>query len=331
MALPILLAILLAAASACGALTSSSPQGNGIASAPQALSLAETAGARRGAAAIRPAGPGACAGAGSPTAWSGCQRAAEATLGERAMRIVRVLADEIGPRPTGSEAERRAAAFLADELTSMGYAVEIVPFTYSTRGGRASSQNVVAWDPMEDPTAPLVVIGAHYDTVPVSPGANDNGSGTATTLEIARELAWRPEPGVAVRYVAFGAEEVGLHGSAAYARSLSPGERARLRVMISIDMMAVGEQPAFGGSDPWLLEAMARAESQGYRPVNLSPALRRLSDHASFLDAGLPAILFHWVEDSHYHTALDVSDNVQVESLELMGAIAIELVRVAAR
>lgn len=309
-ALLILLAVLLAAATACSAVTTSSPQGTSIANAPWVLAPAETAGAR---------------------ASQGETTSEQPTLGERALRIVHVLADEIGPRPTGSEAERHAAAFLADEFASMGYAVEIVPFTYSTRAGSASSQNVVAWESNEDPAAPLVVIGGHYDTVPASPGANDNGSGTATTLEIARELAWRPEPGVAIRYVAFGAEEVGLHGSAAYVRSLSSADRDRFRVMISIDMMAVGEQPTFGGSDPWLLEAMARAESQGYQPRNLSPALRRLSDHASFLDAGLPAILFHWTEDPHYHTPLDVSANVQIEALELMGAIAIELVRVVAR
>ena len=56
-----------------------------------------------------------------------------------------------------------------------------------------------------------------------------------------------------------------------------------------------------------------------------------MSDHASFLDAGLPAIMFHWVDDPYYHTALDISANVQPYSMDLMGAIAIGLVRVAAQ
>ena len=95
-------------------------------------------------------------------------------------------------------------------------------------------------------------------------------------------------------------------------------------------MMAVGDDPAFAGSEPWVGDAMARAASQGYQPMNLSRQLRRLSDHASFLDADLPAIMFHWVDDPFYHTRLDISSNVQARSLDLMGAIAIELVRLAA-
>jgi aminopeptidase YwaD len=212
----------------------------------------------------------------------------------------------------------------------MGDAVDVVPFRFSVRGGSGRSQNVVATDPNESPNLPLVIIGGHYDSVPVGPGANDNASGTATTLEIARQLAVSPEPGVAIRYIAFGAEEIGLLGSRDYVSKLSRADRARLRVAISIDMMAVGAQPAFGGSDPWLSEALARAASQGWRPLEASAMLRRMSDHASFLDVGLPAIMFHWVDDPYYHTALDVSANVQPYSLELMGAIAIGLIRVAA-
>jgi hypothetical protein len=253
-----------------------------------------------------------------------------APLSERAMRIVQALADGIGSRPAGSASERTSATFLADEFTAMGYAVDVVPFSFSVRGGSGRSQNVVATDPNESPNLPLVIIGGHYDSVPVGPGANDNASGTATTLEIARQLAVSPEPGVAIRYIAFGAEEIGLLGSRDYVSKLSRADRARLRVAISIDMMAVGAQPAFGGSDPWLSEALARAASQGWRPLEASAMLRRMSDHASFLDVGLPAIMFHWVDDPYYHTALDVSANVQPYSLELMGAIAIGLIRVAA-
>jgi len=247
------------------------------------------------------------------------------------MEIVRALADGIGSRPAGSAAERTAASFLQEQFEGMGYAVDVVPFSFSTVSGTGRSQNVIAYRPNEDPKLPLVVIGGHYDTVPAGPGANDNGSGTATTVEIARQLATFPEPGVAVRFVAFGAEEIGLLGSKEFVSRLSRADRARLKVAMSIDMMAVGAQPAFGGSDPWVSEALARAASQGWQPEELSTYLRRMSDHASFLDAGLPAIMFHWVDDPYYHTALDISANVQPYSMDLMGAIAIGLVRVAAQ
>ncbi len=259
------------------------------------------------------------------------QAAVSAPLGQRAMEIVRALADGIGSRPAGSAAERTAASFLQEQFEGMGYAVDVVPFGFSIVSGTGRSQNVIAYDPNEDPDLPLVVIGGHYDTVPAGPGANDNGSGTATTVEIARQLATFPEPGVAVRFVAFGAEEIGLLGSKEFVSRLSRADRVRLKVAMSIDMMAVGAQPAFGGSDPWVSEALARAASQGWQPEELSTYLRRMSDHASFLDAGLPAIMFHWVDDPYYHTALDISTNVQPYSMDLMGAIAIGLVRVAAQ
>jgi hypothetical protein len=254
----------------------------------------------------------------------------EPSFGERAFGVVEVLADQIGSRPAGSEPEQRAANYLAGELTAMGYGVDVQPFHFSASAGSGTSQNVVAQNPGDDPSAPLVVVGAHYDSVPQGPGANDNGSGTATMVEVARELARSPVANVDVRYVAFGAEEIGLLGSAEYVRNLSAADRGRLRIAMSIDMMAVGDDPAFGGSEPWVTEAMARAASQGYHPQDVSSALRRLSDHASFLDAGLPAIMFHWLDDPFYHTALDLPFRVQPAALDLMGGIVIELVRLAA-
>lgn len=259
-----------------------------------------------------------------------------ATLGERALGWVRVLADEIGSRPAGSAAERQAAQLIADDWAAMGYSVEITPFSFTgaeltanRRTVSGISHNVVASDPFEDLSAPLVIVGAHYDSVTTSPGANDNASGTAVVIELARELAAQPIPGVAVRYVAFGAEEVGLYGSRHMANNLSAADRGRLRIVLSIDMMAVGDQPAFYGSEPWISHAAARAASQGWSPVRLPANFRRLSDHASFLEAGLPAMMLHWVEDPCWHLACDVTERVQYHSLELMGAIAMDLIRIA--
>lgn len=252
------------------------------------------------------------------------------SLGEQAMITVRVLSEDIGIRPAGSAKERQAAEYLAGEYRALGYAVEIDPFTWTGRFSSGTSQNVVARYPNEDPSLPLVIVGGHYDTVPTSVGANDNASGTATTLELARLLATDPIPGVAVRYVAFGAEEVGLHGGQRVADTLSPADRARLKVAMSIDMMAVGDQPGFHGSDPWVSHALARAASQGWQPVLLPGNYARLSDHGPFLAQGLPAIMFYWVDDPCWHLACDVADRVQPHSMELMAAIAVELIKIAA-
>ncbi len=252
------------------------------------------------------------------------------SLGQRALEDVRALAEDLGIRPAGTDAETRAADFLADQYRAMGYAVDEIPFTWTNGRDVGTSRNVIASDPSEDPDAPLVVIGGHYDSVPRGPGANDNGSGTATVLEVARELAAHPIPGVAVRYVAFGAEEVGLFGSRVYATSLSEPDRGRLQVAMSLDMLAVGDQPAFDGSDRWVTDALALAQSQGYDPVRLPASYHHMSDHGPFLDAELPAVMFHWLDDPCWHEPCDLAGRVQPEAMDLMGAIAIELVRIAA-
>ncbi|HEY3116995.1 MAG TPA: M28 family peptidase [Chloroflexota bacterium] len=255
---------------------------------------------------------------------------ASPSLGERALEDVHTLAEDLGIRPAGTDAETQAADFLADRYRSMGYAVDETPFTWSNGRQTGTSRNVVASDPNEDPDAPLVIIGGHYDSVPQGPGANDNGSGTATVLEVARELSVHPVSGVAVRYVAFGAEEVGLFGSRVYATGLSDADRNRLQVAMSLDMLAVGDQPAFDGNEPWVTSALALAHSQGYDPVRLPASYHHQSDHGPFMDAELPAIMFHWLDDPCWHEPCDVADRVQPEAMDLMGSIAIELVRIAA-
>jgi hypothetical protein len=255
----------------------------------------------------------------------------ERSLGERALDTVRVLAEDIGIRAAGTPNERRAAAYLADEYRALGYEVTVPTFAITSTSSRSGeSQNVEARFPNEDPTARLVIIGAHYDSVPAGPGANDNGSGTATILEVAREFAANPPRGVAIRFISFGAEEIGLVGSRAYVAGMSQQDRQRTVLMMSVDMMAVGDNPAFGGTPEWVFQAMARAESQGYRPINQSDRLRRMSDHAPFMEAGMPALMFHWYDDPFYHTVADVVANLKPAAMDLMGAIVIDLVRVAA-
>ncbi|MFB3907154.1 MAG: M28 family peptidase [Candidatus Eisenbacteria bacterium] len=148
---------------------------------------------------------------------------------------VRMLQD-LGPRVSTSPAGYQAAESLAARFRSFG--IEDV----SLQDYNAWCDNVVAVKPgWRDPDE-IYVIGAHYDSVPVSPGADDNGSGTAGVLEAARVLA--PEPFEATLiFLCFSGEEQGLHGSAAWA-----GQAADLaldiRGMVNLDMIG------YAGADP---------------------------------------------------------------------------------
>lgn len=103
---------------------------------------------------------------------------------------------------------------------------------------RTTSPNVIAETPGGD-SAHVVVLGGHLDSVIDGPGANDNGSGTMTTLEIARELA-RLRPGGAPWKVRFGfwtGEEVGLIGSTAYLGALETAARESIVMYLNLDML----------------------------------------------------------------------------------------------
>src|SRR3970040_2177290 len=124
-----------------------------------------------------------------------------------------------------------------------------------TRSGPRDSQNVVARPPDGECR---VIAGGHYDSVPAGPGANDNASGTATAVEIARVLAADGKFDDAC-FVLFGSEEGGLIGSALFVDSLTPAQKDALEGMLNFDMVGTGSQWFLAGSAA--LAGVARAEA----------------------------------------------------------------------
>lgn len=106
-----------------------------------------------------------------------------AALEYRLRGHVEALAGRIGPRHVGRpKALHAAEAYIAGEFASLGY--DFARQTYTTQGGASSNLEVVI--PGGSRASEIVLIGAHYDTVPGSPGADDNASGVAGLIEIAR-------------------------------------------------------------------------------------------------------------------------------------------------
>jgi Zn-dependent M28 family amino/carboxypeptidase len=103
-----------------------------------------------------------------------------------------------------------------------------------------TSKNVIAdWSPKGARKDNVIVVGAHLDSVPEGPGINDNGSGTATNLEIAKQLTKLGKNDVknTVRFGFWGAEELGLWGSTRYVESLSDAELAKIALNLNFDML----------------------------------------------------------------------------------------------
>lgn len=252
---------------------------------------------------------------------------------DEAMAHIRDLAVRIGPRPTGTPAEARAAGYLERQLSARGYRVRLQPVPLPDGG---ASANVVALPPGLDPAVQrYLLVGAHYDTVPTSPGANDNASGVAVLLEVARILAARPAK-LPVVVVVFGGEEgrpgpqhLSLAGSLHYAEVQPEAERRNLVAMLNLDMIGHGDA---------VLSTMRINMKKGMhqRLLRLAGELGvpareyftpQMSDSVPFASHGIETGWLWTGVESAYHSPKDTVEKITPESLDWAGRLALAVLR----
>jgi len=194
--------------------------------------------------------------------------------------------------------------------------------------------NVVGVLPGRDPAlaAEAVVLGAHYDHLGraggiVYPGADDNASGTAVVLGLARAFAAAGGAPRTLVFALFGGEEIGLLGSAHYTRHPAlPVDRTA--AMLNFDMVGrmKNERLNVGGVDSGTgLRAMVAGAARGAAvglDVHATPFAP--SDHASFYAAGVPVLFFHTGGHDDYHGPGDTADKINAAGM-------VEVARIAAR
>jgi Zn-dependent M28 family amino/carboxypeptidase len=174
---------------------------------------------------------------------------------------------------------------------------------------RGSTQNVIAEIGPAD--GPVAMAGAHLDSVPGGRGINDNGSGVAALLEVARVLGPRP-PG-RVRLGFWGGEEDGLVGSEHYVRGLSEAEQEQISAYLNFDMVGSPKpKPAvYSDGDPELGRLLRRLHPGEEGDVGVGG----LSDHAPFDSAGVPVNGLYTGRDRCYHLPCDTLANVDLAAL----------------
>lgn len=236
-----------------------------------------------------------------------------------------------------------AAAFIEEELAASGLEVQRQPFVYDEQ----SFDNVVGIRHGTDPARPWIVVGAHFDSTPHTPGADDNASGVAAVLEIARVLR-DFAPAATIHFVGFNLEEIQRWvppvyrvGSKAYVRWLT-GQVAKVDGAFVLEMVGfTGERqkapaavklvkkiPATGhflaavgdGNSGTMLEAMERAAKGVIELVTLSVPMKgypvpdtRRSDNARFWDVDYPSLMVTDTADlrnPHYHKATDTPETL---------------------
>lgn len=273
-----------------------------------------------------------------------------ARLRDALKQDVAKLATDIGERNIRHYAKlMEAAAFLEKSLTAAGYKVERQ--SYEVKGQTCFNLEVEikgAKLPEE-----IVVIGAHYDSVRGAPGANDNGSGVAGLLALARAFAAK-KPDRTLRFVAFANEEppyfqTEAMGSLVYAKRCKE-RKEKIAAMLSLETIGYFSDAADSQKYPLLLKPffptkgnfigfVANSEStelvqrmvttfreQAKFPSEGAALPGRIdgvgwSDHWSFWQQGYPGVM---VTDTapfrypHYHLATDTPDKIDYERLALV-------------
>ncbi len=184
--------------------------------------------------------------------------------------------------------------------------------------GSTTAYNVIARAPAGGQCR--ILVGAHFDTVPGAPGANDNASGTANVLELARAFAVAgPDPRLC--FALFGAEESGLHGSRALAARLRD-DNALPRYMINLDVTGIGQRIEVIGDTPAATLAIDLARAAGLDAVRSQLPPNTGSDHMSFADVGVEVVFFTSGDFSTIHSPQDITDAIQPEILGAIGQAA---------
>ena len=308
---------------------SAGPQGSSAATQPTAARSALAARATSAA----PASPRATAAPAAPvTRQSGAARTGAFSVRD-ARRYLGVLAGQIGVRPGGSANEKAAADYIRAEVEAAGYSPAIESFKLPN--GK-TSQNVTAV--LRGSTDRRIVLGAHYDTKKPAPGANDNGTGSAALMAIAKKLADETLP-YTVEFVWFGTEEMidsnGDHhhyGSRFHVTSLTASERARVDAMISVDMIGYG--PEFRvrtmnvGPQGLRKKLVSFAKAKGLPAAFMrDSSTYGFSDHEPFELAGLPAAWIEWRDDPTYHSADDVIGHIEWDKVNTTGQLVLDFLR----
>ena len=286
--------------------------------------------------------------------WTPCAQAARADIAALVQQMApdsidatmhRLVAFET--RFMGSDSNAAAAAWLGGRLEGLGYSVEFDTFLVNVDRTLSEQQFVLRdlpqWNVLGVKRGVLyperhVILGAHYDAIAldrlpseqdVAPGADDNASGVAALMEIAR-LVRDIDLDVTVIFALWGAEELGLIGSAHYAgKARARGDQ--IVVMMQLD--ALGTRSAvfpeaftIDTIGPYLQlgEVLAQA-AQDYTPLRayngvggrvfISQRGCQCSDHQSFLDRGYPALgIFQYVQNPapHLNMSFDTLDRVDL-------------------
>lgn len=208
---------------------------------------------------------------------------------------------ERGPLDATLGSPRASAIPVVSVDLSTGRALDnpgtTIRLVVETRTQHTTSQNVVA--DARPRSRRVLLVGAHLDSVLAGPGVNDNGTGVAALLEIARVVR-SAAPRLSVRFAFWGAEEFGLFGSRAYARKV---DLDQIVGYLNFDMLGSREHRRAVYSGPFAARWLRYFKERGLRAETIDLSAR--SDNLSFEQRGIPTGGLFAGDDPCYHAPCD--------------------------
>ena len=217
-------------------------------------------------------------------------------------------------------------------------------FSFTPAGARQplGLRNVIGVLPGSDPrfANEAVIITAHYDHLgrsgpgirmaeigQIHPGADDNASGVAVLLELARAFSAAGSPPRTLVFIAFAGEEAGLQGSKHFVAN-SPWPTSGIRAVLNLDTvgrLGKGELSALatGSASEWQHVFRGITFSTGI-PVRNIPGASQSSDQQSFIDRGIPAVQLFTSAHLDYHRPTDTADRIDADGLVKVATVARE-------
>jgi hypothetical protein len=265
--------------------------------------------------------------------------------------LAQFMADQINParwfadvttlasfdRSSFSPSLINARDWIGAQFSQLNLSVSYPSFSFTSGGQTVTSSNVLGVYTGAGAPGDWILVGGHYDSrnsslssASMTPGAEDNASGCAGVIELARIIT-TVRPNRSVLFMCYSGEEQGLHGSRAHVTALqNSGDINRLKFFLIMDMIGYSSDADLDvllesniAGQP-VLDVFAAAAAQ------YEPRLRVLqsnspfgSDHIPYLSAGLPGLLTienDWNVYPHYHRTTDTPANMS-NALDMGGAI----------
>jgi Peptidase family M28 len=247
----------------------------------------------------------------------------------RAFDTLRRIVPTSEPRPLASAENARARERIVAEVERLGLRAEVQSgFTCGPVGLCGPAHNVVAQ--VGEGSGPIVLLAAHYDSVPTGPGIADDAAGVAVLLEVARALLARGQTASPVVFLFTDGEEAGLIGAQLFADSHPLAKR--VKALVNLEARGVSGPSILFESTPnnsGVIEAVAAAVP---RPVANSifgvyyATTRYGTDLSALRELGLSGVNFAFVEGAAaYHTSSDTIDHLSLASVQHHGETTLAL------